>query len=53
MAPNYESDELEDDEEDDEEIEEEEVAMVPKKRSKKAWKVCTERFDKIGREFFI
>jgi hypothetical protein len=37
MAPNYESDELED--ESEEEIDEEEVAIAPKKRSKKAWKV--------------
>jgi hypothetical protein len=38
MAPNYESDELED--ETEEEIEEEEVHEVPKKRAKKGlWKV--------------
>lgn len=38
MAPNYESDELED--ETEEEIEEEEVHEVPKKRTKKGpWKV--------------
>ena len=37
MAPNYESDELESGSED--ESVEEEVAVVTKKRSKKAWKV--------------
>jgi hypothetical protein len=38
MAPNYESDELDD--ETEEEIEEEEVHDVPKKRTKKGpWKV--------------
>ena len=43
MAPNYESDELDEDDDDEEEIEEEEVVAAPKKRSKKAWKVCAQR----------
>lgn len=44
MAPNYESDDLdeEDDEEEEEVEEEQEVAAAPKKRSKKAWKVCVQ-----------
>ena len=44
MAPNYESDEVDEEDDDEEEVEvDEEVAAAPKKRSKKAWKVCVER----------
>ena len=43
MAPNYESDDLDEEDDDEEEVEEEEVAAAPKKRSKKAWKVCVWR----------